>query len=33
MAKKREEGYLSSKEIRAISKANRKITGRARSRV
>ena len=27
MAKKREEGYLSSKEIRAISKANRKITG------
>ena len=27
MAKKHEEGYLSAKEIRAISKANRKITG------
>ena len=27
MAKKREDGYLTSKEIRAISKANRQITG------
>ena len=27
MAKKKEAGYLSGKEIRAISKANRKITG------